>query len=121
MSENEMIKHNAVCACSDFSEENRVLAIKKSRIYFIHDEWSGWHWFGWFLAVVFLMPLPSELLWAGTSNQFFFQSLCVISAKTRFHFLNFADYKISVSQIFPMMAVPCQHYLSLVTWHDGIR
>lgn len=48
-----MIKHNAVCACSDFSEENRVLAIKKSRIYFIHDEWSGWHWFGWFLAVVF--------------------------------------------------------------------
>ena len=36
MRENEMIKHNAVCACSDFSEENRVLAIKKSRIYFIH-------------------------------------------------------------------------------------
>lgn len=29
MRENEMIKHNAVCACSDFSEENRVLAIKK--------------------------------------------------------------------------------------------
>jgi len=95
-----MITKDAVCECSDYSEEERVLAVKRSRIYFIHDEWSAWHWFGWFLAVVFLMPLPSELLWVGTLNPFFFQSLCVISAKRKFHFLNFADYKIPVSQIF---------------------